>query len=164
MLQAIDEQPAASYDASEALEGLSILDDSFLEKFVAFTNDAGGLSNSHGAAPLQAQPVSLRMARDVRLDGEQKPIGGAIGSLPAAAHPGVPADDGELWQSLLLEQKIRYEGQIQKLTKELMQVKRLVRGDPALSGASRGGSGERDKWVRINTVLDTYFAEYNVQF
>lgn len=160
MLQAIDEQPVGSYDVSEALEGLSILDDSFLDKFAAGTNSAGGLDNLCNVRAPQAQPPSPRASCNVRQSGSHDH---AALCSPPATNLSVPSDDGELWQSLLLEQKIRYEEQIQKLTRELLQMRRLVQ-DSQTSGDNGSCSGERDKWTRITHILDSYFAEYNVQF
>lgn len=172
MLQAIDERPTGPYDVSEALEGLSILDDSFLDKFAAGANGIGGFDGClyGGDNGLQTQSSSLLgTPHDAKLDHNHGRNSEATYSLPATATTtsaslSVPSDDGELWQSLLLEQKIRYEEQIQKLTKELMRMKHLVQSNQTPASNNKAGAGEKDKWVRINHILDNYFAEYNVQF
>lgn len=175
MLHAIDERPAEPYDVSEALEGLSILDDSFLDKFAAGANGINGFDGClyGGDNGLQTQaPSLLNMPRDAQLGNNHGRTSERMHSPPTTATTttttaslSVPSDDGELWQSLLLEQKIRYEEQIHKLTKELMQMKHLVESsNQEPSNNSRACPRERDKWVRINHILDGYFAEYNVQF
>ncbi|PJF18944.1 hypothetical protein PSACC_01243 [Paramicrosporidium saccamoebae] len=124
-MRAIDKDED-QFDMADGLEGLSILDESFLDKV-----ELAGIKTqkwSHEALALDIEP------------------------------PKQTPDDAELWQALMIEQKTRYEAQISNLKNDLKSLKMTVKTTE--SGKDRF---EREKWDRFNQILDTYFAEYNVQ-
>ena len=122
VMKAIDREK--TFDAVEAMEGLSILDESFLEKVEMYQTQSWN---------------------DIKLDKKR----------PA---PLPQSDDSELWQSLLLEQRSRYDEQIKKLNAELEGLCKTIKGE-----TKRKDGFEREKWSRVNKILENYFNEYNVQ-
>lgn len=136
-MRAID-QEEAPFNVSEAIEGLSILDDLSLDGLVVGNNRK---NPSTYKTPLWSN-------QEIR-------------HQPTTINGGTPEDDTELWQSLFKEQKNHYESQIEKLTTELQNMKRLLNATEQTT--NMGKQFEKDRWQRVNRILDNYFAEYNVR-
>lgn len=135
-MRAIDQ--GAGYEVDDGLGDLSILDESFLNRLDMPALDGLPLTKNI----LQPNDTKNKSAH---------PVGGRV----------LPDDkgDAELWQTLLVEQKKRYEEAIRKLRDELATVK----GQLPETKQERGDQFERERWRRFHRVLTDYFAEYNVQ-
>jgi len=138
VMRAIDNEEIP-FDMSEALDGLSILDDSFIDKLESLP-------------AFQTQSWSFpQVPNDIQNGGH----------LSVQAPTG-KADDPALWQSLLLEQKKQYDAEMGRLRGELGMLRmnakqdgKVVDGRPPF---------ERDRWARVHQILDSYFNVVNERF
>lgn len=135
-MRAIDDEEIP-FDMCEALDELSILDDSFIDKLDSLP-------------VFQTQSWSLPRVSNKVQNEENLTIQTSTGK----------ADDPASWQSLLLEQKKHYDAEIERLQREIRMLQKNAKQDEKV--ADGRPSFERDRWAHVHQVLDSYFNIANV--
>lgn len=163
-MRAIDRGDLPTFDPAEALEGLSILDESLLTDdqlhLLQVNNNWNNRTSHERFKQVHSLPIIGRALQ------QDEPIINANGANDNDDGDG----DSKVWQAILLEQRTKYEGQVKKLTEELVTLRAKVKEIESINDKVEEKSQghhlchlEREKWCHINKILDSYFAEYNVQ-